>query len=157
MAGVQIRSASERDSDKISGLIISLSILPWVREVPSEDIIANIRDKFKAMGSSTRIFVAETNSGNIVGYGSITLIPNLLLEGKEGYVSELFVADNSRGIGIGTDILRRMEEYARENGCSRLSLLNLEDRESYRRSYYPKRGWQERAGAKNMVKNLEMK
>lgn len=108
MTDVQIRTATEKDSRKIAELIVSLSILPWVREIPGED-------------------------------------------------SELFVADNARGVGIGTDILHRMKAFAQENGCSRVSLLNLEDRESYRRSYYPKRGWQERAGAKNMVKNLEIK
>ena len=46
--------------------------------------------------------------------------------------------------------LRRQSE-ARKRGCSRLSLMNLRHRESYRRQFYVKAGWQERTEAANFI------
>ena len=42
-----------------------------------------------------------------------------------------------------------------EAAALRLSLLNLRERESYRRGFYAKRGWTERPGAANLIKRLE--
>jgi hypothetical protein len=54
------------------------------------------------------------------------------MAGAEGYVSELFVREPARG-------------------CTRLSLINLRQRESYRRQFYVKAGWQERGTAANFI------
>jgi hypothetical protein len=51
-------------------------------------------------------------------------------------------------------LLDSLEAEARTRGCARLSLLNLRERESYRRGFYLKRGWTERADAANLIKKL---
>jgi GNAT superfamily N-acetyltransferase len=71
--------------------------------------------------------------------------------GPEGYVSELFVREPARGQGVGGQLLDAIESEARARGCTRLSLINLRQRESYRRQFYVKAGWQERGTAANFI------
>jgi GNAT superfamily N-acetyltransferase len=73
------------------------------------------------------------------------------MSGPEGYVSELFVRDDARGRGVGRRLLSAIESEARGRGCQRLSLINLRNRESYRRQFYLKAGWSERSDAANFI------
>jgi GNAT superfamily N-acetyltransferase len=73
------------------------------------------------------------------------------MAGPEGYVSELFVRESARGQGVGGQLLDAIETEARARGCTRLSLINLRHRESYRRQFYVKAGWQERGAAANFI------
>jgi GNAT superfamily N-acetyltransferase len=115
-----------------------------------EEVVAT-RLLGKTAGTSLRVAEAE---GKLAGYASAHWLPNLILGGTEGYISELFVAPDSRGKGIGGALLNDLEAQARVRGCIRLSLLNLRERESYRRGFYAKRGWTERPGAANLIKRL---
>jgi GNAT superfamily N-acetyltransferase len=101
--------------------------------------------------SSHSVYLAQGTDGEVLGYASVHWLPYLFLPGPEGYVSELFIASAARGHGIGTRLLAAVKEEARARGCSRLSLLNMRDRESYERQFYAKDGWQERADAANFV------
>jgi GNAT superfamily N-acetyltransferase len=154
MNDIRVRQATPADAEKMAELLIALSILPWIQSEPRDSVLAILAGKLRGSAETTAILVAEAPEGGLLGYGSVTWIPNLLLPGNEGYVSQLFIRADWRGHGIGTLILEGMEALARSKGCSRLSLLNLQDRESYRRAFYPKRGWEERTAAKNMIKVL---
>ncbi|MBC8524039.1 MAG: GNAT family N-acetyltransferase [Chlorobium phaeobacteroides] len=81
-------------------------------------------------------------------------LPYLVLPAPEGYVSELFVAESWRGQGIGKQLLATAEEEAKTRGCSRLMLCNNRDRDSYRRGFYQKLGWEERASIANFIFRL---
>ena len=72
-----------------------------------------------------------------------------------GYISELFVSASHRGSGVGTSLLASMEEEARKRGAGRLHLENFRTKASYARSFYAKRGWQERDAAASFVLELE--
>jgi GNAT superfamily N-acetyltransferase len=74
-----------------------------------------------------------------------------MLKAPEGYVSELFVAESERGKGIGSQLLEVAKDEAKRRGCSRLSLLSIKHRESYKLGFYKKRGWTERKEASNFV------
>jgi GNAT superfamily N-acetyltransferase len=63
----------------------------------------------------------------------------------------LFVASDARGQGIGTRLLEAVKSEAATRNCSRLSLLNMRDRESYQRAFYAKDGWEERTVAANFI------
>lgn len=89
-------------------------------------------------------YVAEDESGRVVGYASVHYLPYFFLLGPEGYISELFVDRESRGHGTGTALLNAVIEEAKRRGCSRLSLINSRTRESYKRGYYEQRDWKER-------------
>jgi hypothetical protein len=47
------------------------------------------------------------------------------------------------------------KEEAKKRRCSRLSLLNLRNRESYQRGFYKKQGWTEREHVANFVFPLQ--
>jgi GNAT superfamily N-acetyltransferase len=104
---------------------------------------------------SHSVFVAEEPAGKIIGYGSVHWLPYLFMSGPEGYVSELFVSASARGQGIGRELLKVIESEARVRGCQRLSLTNLRNRESYKRQFYLKAGWQERSEAANFIYVLD--
>jgi GNAT superfamily N-acetyltransferase len=57
----------------------------------------------------------------------------------------------ARGQGVGRRLLEWVKTEARRRGCARLSLINLRNRESYRRQFYVKAGWSERAEAANFL------
>jgi GNAT superfamily N-acetyltransferase len=97
------------------------------------------------------VYVAETEEGEIAGYAAVHWLPYLLLLGPEGYVSELFIRESDRGQGIGTQLLEVVKQEAEARGCARLMLLNMHERESYRRGFYKKQGWEERPDAANFV------
>jgi GNAT superfamily N-acetyltransferase len=77
-----------------------------------------------------------------------------MLAGPEGYVSDLFVTESTRGAGIGTGLLAAVEDMAVSRGCSRLMLVNRKTRESYQRGFYRKLGWEEREEFANFVRHL---
>ncbi len=89
-----------------------------------------------------------------MGYGTVHWMPTLFLSGPEGYVSELFVEETARGQGAGTELIRAVQAEAKERGCSRLVVLNNRQRESYKRGFYRKCGWEERLDAANFVWRL---
>lgn len=104
--------------------------------------------------ASHSVYLAETTGGETAGYGSVHWLPYLFMAGPEGYVSELFVSEIARGKGVGRKLLDAIATEARARGCTRLSLINLRNRESYQRQFYIKAGWQERGEAANFVLQL---
>ena len=101
--------------------------------------------------NSHTVLVAVTAPDRIVGYAAVHWLPYLFMPGPEGFVSELFIDDVARGQGIGTQLLENVKQEAQARGCTRLSLINIRDRESYQRSFYAKLGWQERPDAANFI------
>jgi GNAT superfamily N-acetyltransferase len=79
----------------------------------------------------------------VIGYISVHWFPNMLMLGHDGYVSELFIHPAETGLGAGSRLLEAVEGYATERGCTRLLLMNRRIRESYRRHFYAKHGWEE--------------
>ncbi len=73
--------------------------------------------------------------GQVLGYCAVHWLPIAILQGWEGYVSELFIA-------------------ARAQGCRRIWLVNNRDRDSYQRGFYARQGWAEQAQAARFVLNL---
>lgn len=101
------------------------------------------------------VYVGENSAGVVVGYLAVHWLPSLFLTGPEGYVSEIFVGASARGQGVGTALLQAVQDEAAERGCSRLSVLNRRNRESYKRGFYAKCGWKERPDAANFVCSLK--
>jgi GNAT superfamily N-acetyltransferase len=104
--------------------------------------------------ASHSVYVAETAQGELAGYLSVHWLPYLFLPGPEGYISELFVRPEARGQGIGSRLLEAAREEAEARGCTRLSLLNMRNRESYLRGFYGQHGWEERPDAANFILRL---
>jgi GNAT superfamily N-acetyltransferase len=150
---VVIRKARPGDA---AGIAAVLRGLEWITRFDAEPIEATARRVAHHLelchaDDSHTVYVAENEGGEIAGYAAVHWLPYLLLLGPEGYVSELFIREADRGQGIGTRLLETVKKEAEARGCARLMLLNMHERESYRRGFYKKQGWEERSDAANFV------
>jgi len=155
-AELTIRPARREDLGAIVALWRDLDWLNWIREAdPSriESVMAKRLAESQADDSHLAL-VAEDGQGQVLGYAAMHFLPCFMMPGPEAYVSELFVAADARGQGVGQQLLRHLEDTAQERGCARLMLITLRDRESYQREFYKKQGWQERPVIANFVRNL---
>jgi GNAT superfamily N-acetyltransferase len=154
---IQIRKATGQDAPVIAELLRTMGLFAHINaETPpaTREHVSRHLGLCQADDSHS-VYVAQDFNGEIVGYCAVHWLPYLLLPGPEGYVSELFLRESSRGLGIGGQLLETVKAEARERGCSRLMLLNLRDRESYKRGFYRKQGWQERSEAINFLLKIE--
>jgi len=153
----QVRLAELRD---VSAIVDILRSVPGIRHLESETD-AEIWDHIdRHLGACLdlddhTVFVAQTEDGQVVGYGGVHWMPTLFLPGPEGYLSELFVLEPARGHGVGLALVAAMEAEGRKRGCWRLLVLNNRKRESYQRRFYQRCGWEERKDLSNLVINLE--
>ena len=157
MAVVEIRPALASDADALSGLIRGLGFFARLEGEDATSTAARV-DRHLSMclaDDSHTVFVAVETGGHIVGYTAVHWLPYLFLTGPEGYLSELFVADDRRSRGVGTELLERVIDEARRRGCARLMLAAVRSRESYERGFYTARGWVEREDVANLVYELE--
>jgi GNAT superfamily N-acetyltransferase len=156
---IKTREACIEDS---SAIAVILHILGWSEQLKREDPVqaqAQIATRIEqcVREQTHTILVAErwchkdvSNTGRldgvisqVIGYISVHWFPNMLMLGCDGYVSELFIHPNETGLGAGSRLLEAVQAYAAERGCTRLLLMNRRIRESYRRHFYAKHGWEE--------------
>ena len=150
---IQIRKATDQDAPAIAELLRSIGLFAHINAEPPQATLDHVARHlgFCHADNSHSVYVALDLTGEIVGYCAVHWLPYLMLPGPEGYVSELFLRESSRGLGIGGRLLETVSTEAKKRGCSRLMLLNLRDRESYQRGFYKKQGWQERPEAVNFL------
>lgn len=153
---MRIREAKIDDSEQLVDLLENIG---WFKTLfsHSRNELVNITEKHIHLcleDKSHSIYVIEEEEKMILGYISVHWLPYLFLEGPEGFISELFIKDNQRGKGIGTELLNKVKEEAKERGCSRLSLLNGKNRESYEKRFYQKQGFEERSHMLNLILKL---
>lgn len=95
-----------------------------------------------------QIFIAEVG-GKIIGFtaGFIQKLTRLekksLIETKPGIVSELYVDDKYRRLGIGKKLLSTMESYLKNKGCDVVRLGVFAPNKNAR-AFYKKLGYKER-------------
>ncbi|MBN2388148.1 MAG: GNAT family N-acetyltransferase [Anaerolineales bacterium] len=152
-----IRLARSGDAPALADLIRELGMFAYLAAEPAQATGVRVAEHLSMClaDDSHLVCVAEDGDGVIAGYVAVHWLPYLILAGPEGYVSELFVRELARGQGLGARLLEAVEVEARRRGCTRLMLLNMRPRESYRRGFYAKRGWQERPEAANFLRDLE--
>ena len=153
---IQIRKAKTTDVPAISNLLRSLNLFAPINNEEAQSTQQRVQKHFELCISddSHLILIAQTTQGEITGYCAVHWIPYLILTGPEGFVSELFISEQFRGKGIGANLLEAVKVEAQHRGCSRLMLLNIRNRDSYKRQFYSKHGWEERPDAANFVFQL---
>jgi GNAT superfamily N-acetyltransferase len=154
---MKIRKMTKDDAPAISKILRDLGWFGHLKEESFQETEQRVKKHIALclQDESHTMFVAENTNGEVIGYAAVHWLPYLMLKAPEGYVSELFVADSERGKGVGSQLLEVAREEAKRRGCSRLSLLSIKHRESYKRGFYKKRGWTEREEASNFVLVLE--
>jgi N-acetylglutamate synthase-like GNAT family acetyltransferase len=88
-----------------------------------------------------RVVVAE--DGGLVGVMTLSLRPQLRIEGIQVNVDELVVTEHVRGTGVGRALLHEAKRIANELDARRVELTTIRGRESYERHFYEKNGFVE--------------
>jgi len=159
MAKITVRRAQHEDVPIIAEIIRKLG---WFKHVEAESAAATeqrvlLHLELADADESHTVLVAEDEDnpeGGVVGYISVHWLPYLMLAGPEGYISELFVREDSRGKGVGTTLINDVKEFAITKSCSRLMLLNNKERDSYEKNFYGQLGFEERPEMSNWVMPL---
>jgi len=153
---ITVRKATVDDAAQLAELLRGIEFFDAIRTMTFADAMVQVEQRIQQClaDDSHSIYVAEARQDQIIGYGSVHWLPYLFMSGPEGYVSELFVRAEARSQGVGRRLLETIESEARRRGCQRLSLINLRNRQSYQRRFYPKSGWHERGEAANFVYEL---
>lgn len=135
-----------------------------IREVEDKDI-QDVQNLIKELGYSTSdmasfkstwdkisqskdmgILVAE-NEKKIVGYLAYSIKPQLRLSGYCMEIDELSITHKLRGLGIGSTLLDQAKEIARASKVKMIIISTNRERESYKRGFYLKQGFQEKNSA----------
>ncbi len=153
---ITIRTATNDDANALAHLLVTLNYFSGLNGVSVAEALPRVRQNLASCHANTShsVYVASREN-EIVGYVSVHWLPCLYMTGPEGFISELFVADNARGQGIGAQLLETVIAEAKARGAPRLELINIKERESYQRGFYAKHGWTERDGAADFVYRIE--
>lgn len=145
---MDIRPVNVGDSTDLAALLQELGF-SRIAEMDPQNLNQYVSARVSGAGDQYSIYVAA--GYRIVGFISVHWLPYLILGGQEGYISELFVLEEYRGKGIGSQLLERVKQEARMRNCVRLNLINSQDRLSYKLDFYKKQGFSERTEFKNFV------
>ncbi|PIR78582.1 MAG: GNAT family N-acetyltransferase [Candidatus Magasanikbacteria bacterium CG10_big_fil_rev_8_21_14_0_10_36_16] len=100
------------------------------------DIICKEINNVKAL----KYFIKK--DGKEVGRAYVYIIKNDLHEDPYGLLEDLFVDENERGNGIGTELLKQVIAGAKEMGCYKLVGTSRKSRENIH-EWYKKNGFED--------------
>jgi GNAT superfamily N-acetyltransferase len=150
-----IRSVVQSDAPALARFMVALDYFSALVGVSPDAAEARVgRNIATALASNSHSIYLALLEDIIVGYVAVHWLPCLYMESGEGFISELFVGDAARGQGVGALLLETVIADARQRGCTRLELTNIKERDSYKRGFYAKQGWEERPQAANFVYRL---
>jgi len=150
---VSIRPATPADARAVAELLFSLEEYPSYRQHGLNDLETRVTTGLNTQSSNRSVLVAKLE-GVILGYSAVHWFTPVTTA-PEGHVSDLFVHANATGRGLGSSLLEALTVEAKARGCKRLALSNWRNRTSYKRGFYAKRGWQEKADSAPFVLDLE--
>ncbi|MCG8548159.1 MAG: GNAT family N-acetyltransferase [Alphaproteobacteria bacterium] len=150
MPNPKIREATAEDADGVAALVNNV-----LREQFDRATIPDLTPvAARAIERDGHWYFVAMDGEKIVGYCALHRVPFLLMGGDEGYLSELFIDGGQRGGGIGGALLDKAVATAKAQGFQRLRLINMRNRDSYKRGFYTKRGWRERPDGADFVLDL---
>lgn len=139
-----IRNANSDDAKSIAQILRAIGDFAHINKEPEAETENRIKSRLlHSQPSHDQILVALLNDV-VCGYGATRWMQNLILNGIDGYLSELFIHPDHSGKNIGTKIIDKFRDEATLRGAERLWCINLKDRNSYSRGFYKKLGWKER-------------
>jgi glucosamine-phosphate N-acetyltransferase len=133
-----IRPTKQEDFDDILPLLKQL----W----PANPLdLKAARDIFtRGLASNERAYLCACHDGRIIGFCTLIVRDCLWLQGDVGYLCDLVVDQEYRGLGVGTALVERAAEIARERGCRRVELDSGFHRTAAHQ-FYERRGFEKRA------------
>ncbi len=132
-----IRPATHKDINGLADLLEELF------EIEEDFLIDRQKQEngLKLMVESQKdcVLVAEHES-NVIGMCSVQVLISTAEGGHVGLVEDMVVSRKYSGSGIGKELLRSIEIWARKRGLIRLQLLADKDNTAAL-NFYAKRGW----------------
>jgi GNAT superfamily N-acetyltransferase len=155
MKKLNIRPATINDARMIAELLANIDDYPHWKTLGAEALENTARESLAWANAERLLFVAEINN-RVIGYAAVYWLHHMF-SARDGYVSELFIRSDASGQGAGTALLDAIKLEAIARGCHRLTLVNLKDRESYKRGFYTSRGWEEKSNTVRFAFDLAVK
>ena len=138
------------NSDDLENITLMMDYLGYPAR-PSElklilsDILSN---------PAMKLFLAVYTDGKPIGLIHLHYLPALRLKGYQISIEELVVHPDFRGRAVGKKLVNFACEYAKEKRTVRLEVTISNKRESFRRKFYEKNGF-ENAGSSVYRMNLK--
>ncbi len=80
------------------------------------------------------------NNDEVIAMVNILYTVSTALGSRVGILEDMVVSSSGRGLGIGSKLLERALEFAKEKGCQRITLLSDHDNDGAHR-FYQKHGF----------------
>ena len=111
---IAIRNSHEADYHAILALIKEMADFEHM-----SDKMINSLDRMIAEKEFFNCFIAETIENKIVGYATYFYSYHTFV-GKSLYMDDLYVMKDYRSFGIGTKLIKKVINFAKNSGCHRL-------------------------------------
>jgi GNAT superfamily N-acetyltransferase len=132
MTAISIREATDADTASILDMMEAFNVfekIPWRRETGEPAL--------RTLLSDTRLGVVGIieEGDTTLGYLVVTWGYDLEWNGRDAFLTELFLVPEARGRGIGTLALDRAEALAAGHGARALHIMVRHENEPARRLY----------------------
>ena len=131
---ITIRAAAPSDAPILCELLAQLGYPASVAEIPA---------RLSALASLPRAaaLVATNGYGEVVGLATTHIFPSIHDNGPLAWLTTLVVLEDARGAGIGSALVRHVEQWAAQNGAKRLSVTSGMHRKATH-EFYEKRDYE---------------
>jgi ribosomal protein S18 acetylase RimI-like enzyme len=126
----KVRLAVEDDADTLARMQREFND-EFADETPEHDVLAGRIRGYIASGEMYFLLAGEGPDG----HAQIALHPSLYSPDREGYLGELWVRPDKRGLGLGRAMLEAAMEEARRRGCDHFFITTSMDDEAARGLY----------------------
>lgn len=126
---IRIRECRSEDFEAVLNLLGQL----WPDKQLDASSLRLVFDR--ALVSPAEDYVCAIDEKRVVGFGSLSVKDNLWEAGRLGRIEELVVDVGHRGQGIGTQLLNRLIDLAKERECHRVELDSAFRRKEAHRFY----------------------
>jgi GNAT superfamily N-acetyltransferase len=141
---MEIKSMSEEDLEDVTKLSFQLGY---------PNSLLDVEQRFDEMKNDPRYALFVAKSDKVLGFIQVNAEPGTLLVGVRADVAALVVDEDFRGQGIGSLLVKRAEEWARENQFPLLRVrTNVKRTDTHR--FYEREGFELTKNAYMFVKKL---
>jgi len=119
----RIRPANESDADAAAVLMAQLS------EHCRGAAASSVADRFRAILilPNQAVFVAEDDTGQVMGLLLISHRPTLWHSGPSALIEDIVVDERARGQGVGRALIQAGFSWAKSHGCSEIEVTTEEE------------------------------
>ena len=131
---ITIRPAAPSDAPVLCELLAQLGYPASVADIPARlNAVANF--------PRAAAFVATNGYGEVVGLVTTHIFPSIHDNGPVAWLTTLVVLEDARGAGIGSALVKHVEQWAIRNGAKRLSVTSGMRRKATH-EFYEKRDYE---------------